>query len=64
MEMIKRISNDEGIRGFATGIVPSLLLTLNPIMQFTIYESMKTSFTDVKGEISNQAIVISRWSQS
>lgn len=57
--MIKHIYNEEGLVGFFKGIVPSLLLTLNPIIQFTIYESMKTYFTTAKGEVSNNTIAIS-----
>lgn len=39
-----KILNEEGIEGFFKGITPSLILTLNPVIQFTIYEFMKDNF--------------------
>eukprot|EP01023_Acetabularia_acetabulum_P063331 TRINITY_DN7939_c0_g4_i1.p3 TRINITY_DN7939_c0_g4~~TRINITY_DN7939_c0_g4_i1.p3 ORF type:complete len:187 (-),score=19.06 TRINITY_DN7939_c0_g4_i1:277-837(-) len=35
------IAQKEGFGGFYKGIVPALLLTLNPTLQFTIYEQLK-----------------------
>jgi hypothetical protein len=43
-EMMKKIYNEEGIDGFYKGIIPSLVLTLNPVIQFSLYEIMKDSF--------------------
>ena len=56
--MIKHIYNEDGIQGFFKGMVPSLLLTLNPIIQFTIYEGMKTYMTASNGQCSNNAIAV------
>eukprot|EP01024_Parvocaulis_polyphysoides_P014647 TRINITY_DN1611_c1_g2_i2.p1 TRINITY_DN1611_c1_g2~~TRINITY_DN1611_c1_g2_i2.p1 ORF type:complete len:187 (+),score=13.71 TRINITY_DN1611_c1_g2_i2:100-660(+) len=39
---IYTIARKEGIKGFYKGIVPALLLTLNPTLQFTIYEQLKS----------------------
>ena len=41
---MKKIFIEEGIEGFFKGITPSLILTLNPVIQFSIYEFMKDSF--------------------
>jgi len=42
--MMKKIYSEEGIDGFYKGIIPSLVLTLNPVIQFSLYEIMKDSF--------------------
>jgi adenine nucleotide transporter 17 len=40
--MIKKIYNEEGIGGFFKGSTPSLVLTLNPVIQFTTYDLLKS----------------------
>lgn len=42
--MIVKIYHEEGIEAFFKGILPSLFLTLNPVIQFSIYEILKDSF--------------------
>lgn len=56
--MIKKIYKDDGLKGFLKGIVPSLILTLNPVIQFTSYEVLRRSFADENGKISNINLVI------
>lgn len=56
--MINKIYEEEGLAGFFKGIVPSLILTLVPVIQFTSYEMMKNSLLDKNGKISNKNIVI------
>lgn len=56
--MIKKIISEEGFSGFLKGIVPSLILTLVPVIQFTSYELFKKSMSDTKGNISNKNVVL------
>jgi hypothetical protein len=56
--MIKKIINDEGVGGFFKGIVPSLILTFSPVIQFTSYEVLKNNLSDSNGKISNKNLVI------
>jgi len=56
--MIKHIYDQDGLMGFFTGLSPSLALCLNPIIQFTIYEAMKTYMTGLDGVVSNRSIAI------
>jgi len=56
--MIKKIFKHEGFSGFYKGLIPSLFLTLNPVILFTTYEVLRKSFTDIKGNISNKNILL------
>ncbi len=56
--MIKKIYKDEGFGGFFKGIVPSLILTLNPVIQFTTYDLMKIFFKKRNGKLSPIDILI------
>jgi adenine nucleotide transporter 17 len=50
--MINKIYKEEGIGGFFKGIIPSLILTLNPVIQFTTYDLMKIFLQKKKGKLS------------
>ena len=41
IQLIKDIYNNEGIEAFFKGIIPNLILIINPIINFVIYEAMK-----------------------
>ncbi len=56
--MIKKIIQHEGLGGFYKGIIPSLILALNPVILFTTYQVLRKSFSDIKGNISNKNILI------
>lgn len=56
--MMKKIIKHEGLGGFYKGIIPSLFLTLNPVILFTTYEVLRKSFSDIKGNISNKNILL------
>lgn len=55
--MSKKIISEEGFSAFYKGIIPSLILTLNPVIQFTSYEILRNSFSDAKGGITNTNII-------
>ena len=56
--MIKKIVKEEGCAGFLKGMVPSLILTLVPVIQFTSYEVLKDSISDHSGKISSKNVVM------
>jgi adenine nucleotide transporter 17 len=56
--MIKKIFSEEGMSGFFKGIVPSLILTIVPVIQFTSYEVLKKIISDPSGNISNKNVVM------
>jgi solute carrier family 25 (peroxisomal adenine nucleotide transporter), member 17 len=38
------VYNEEGVKGFYKGIVPSLILVSNPAVQFMVFERLKTAY--------------------
>lgn len=40
-QMIEMIYKNEGFKGFFKGLIPSLILIINPIIQFTIYDGLE-----------------------
>ena len=40
MQMAKEIYNDEGIKAFYNGVLPGMILVINPIINFVVYESL------------------------
>ena len=55
--MIKKMLNEEGASSFFKGLIPSLFLTINPVIQFTVYEYMRNSIMKIKGELSSLNII-------
>ncbi|KAI8831984.1 mitochondrial carrier domain-containing protein [Chytriomyces cf. hyalinus JEL632] len=41
MQIVSKIYNEEGITGFWKGIIPALILVINPIIQYTVFEKLK-----------------------
>lgn len=56
--MIRAIFKNEGISGFYKGLLPSLILTINPILQYIIYEYLKAILIDANGNLSSKNIII------
>jgi len=48
---------NEGITGFYKGLLPSLLMTTNPIIQFTLYEILRKKILNY-GELTRGGIVL------
>jgi adenine nucleotide transporter 17 len=56
--MMRLIYNEEGMKGFFKGILPSLVLTVNPIISFVVYESMRVRLVDSNGYVSGYNVII------
>lgn len=56
--MIMQVFKEDGFMGFFKGVFPSLLLTLSPLIQFALYEPIKSAFTDKSGHIQNHYIIL------
>lgn len=41
IETVKEVYNTEGIGAFYKGVLPNMILVINPIINFVIYESFK-----------------------
>jgi len=46
--VIKGIYNEHGIKGFWNGLIPSLVLVINPAIQYMVFEQMKLLLTKQK----------------
>lgn len=55
--MIRKIYNEEGIGGFFKGVVAGLFLTINPVIQYIIYEYLKEKFVDGEGNFATGHIL-------
>lgn len=45
IDIIKKMKNDEGLIAFWKGVLASLILVTNPIIQFVIYEWLKKNLS-------------------
>jgi adenine nucleotide transporter 17 len=43
IEVFTRIVKEEGLSGFFAGVFPALVLVINPILQYTIFEQLKNA---------------------
>lgn len=43
-ETIRQIYKEEGLQAFYKGVVPNMILVLNPIINFVFYETIKKNF--------------------
>jgi len=55
--MIKHIIKEEGIFAFFKGVVPSIIMTINPVIQYIIYEYLKIKFLHNDGTLSSGNIL-------
>ena len=46
LALVKEIYNDEGLKAFYNGVLPGLILVLNPIINFVVYETIKKMFQE------------------
>ena len=56
--MILKMYRTEGISGFYKGLLPSLLMTCNPILQFTLYEILRDKVIKSGLDLSSKYIII------
>jgi len=58
--MIINIYKNEGIGGFYKGLLPSLLMTINPVIFYTLYEIMRNIVVSgtTDGNISSTSVFI------
>jgi len=54
---VKEIYNKDGIAEFYKGVLPNMILVLNPIINFVVYEAIK-KFLTMNGEKSASALKI------
>ena len=54
--MLKIIFQKDGFSGFYKGLIPSLLLTTNPMIQYILYEFLKKRFSK-DGNMSSASII-------
>lgn len=48
-----KIYREEGIAGFFQGVIPALILVINPVIQFTVFERLKTAWQSFRGKALN-----------
>ena len=41
LETVRKILKEEGPAGFWKGLMPALILVINPIIQYTVFEKLK-----------------------
>jgi adenine nucleotide transporter 17 len=58
MQMIQQMIKEEGVGAFFKGLIPSLFLTANPVINFIIYEMLRIRLIDSKGNISAVNIIL------
>jgi hypothetical protein len=41
LQLVKQIVDNEGVSAFFKGVIPNLILVINPIINFVVYERLK-----------------------
>lgn len=60
IETIKSIYKTEGLQAFYKGVLPNMILVINPIINFVVYESLKKELLKNKYSVNTfQLILIS-----
>ncbi|XP_050098533.1 peroxisomal membrane protein PMP34 [Anopheles aquasalis] len=57
LDGLQYIARTEGIRGLWAGAVPSLLLVINPAIQFMVYEALKRKLTEGRPSSSSPSAI-------
>lgn len=52
LDAVREIFAEEGLQGFFKGVVPALILVINPIIQYTVFEKLKASIEKTR-KLSN-----------
>jgi len=55
--MVKKMIKEEGLGSFFKGVVPAVIMTVNPVIQYVIYEYLRNKFSTSGGEISTGNII-------
>ncbi|KAJ3099118.1 hypothetical protein HDU96_010822 [Phlyctochytrium bullatum] len=55
-QTIKKILKEEGPQGFFRGIVPALILVINPIIQYTVFERIRVMWQERKTRLGKGAL--------
>jgi adenine nucleotide transporter 17 len=51
-ETAQKIFEEEGIAGFWRGILPALVLVINPVIQYTVFEKLKAWWEKKRGSLN------------
>jgi solute carrier family 25 (peroxisomal adenine nucleotide transporter), member 17 len=55
--MIKKMIKEEGIGCFFKGVIPGIIMTINPVIQYIIYEYIRKRFSNLDGTFSTSNII-------
>lgn len=55
--MIRKMIREEGIGCFFKGVLPAIILTINPVIQYIIYEYLRLKFLNDDGSFSAANII-------
>ncbi|KAJ3107717.1 hypothetical protein HDU97_003387 [Phlyctochytrium planicorne] len=55
-QTIRKILTEEGPQGFFRGIIPALILVINPIIQYTVFERLRINLQERKTRLGKGAL--------
>ncbi|KAF9222026.1 mitochondrial carrier [Gyrodon lividus] len=61
VKTIEKIISKDGLAGFWRGIGPALVLVVNPIIQYTVFEQLKNALIKSRGGQGSTVAVLSDW---